>query len=129
MQELGLDFGMEGGGERIYRESENGELRFLRKYNYMQFDLDDWKTGEELIPSVESFWNEFTNDPRWFRFHPMDVHEDYRPLVLKSLQNINLTTINDYEKDSVENWVRIIMEGKYGSDYPFKSQCRYHQSN
>lgn len=70
-QELVLNFGMEGGGESIYRESENGELRFLRKYSYMQFDLDDWKTGEELIPSVESFWNEFANDPKWFRFHPM----------------------------------------------------------
>lgn len=57
------------------------------------------------------------------------VHEDYRPLVLNSLQKINLSTITDSEKGSIEKWVRIITEGKYESDYPFKSQCRYHQSN
>jgi hypothetical protein len=129
MQELVLNFGMEGGGETIYRELENGELHFLRKYNYMQFDLDDWKTGEELIPSVESFWSELTNDPKWFRFHPIKVHKDYRPIVQKSLQQINLRTIDDNEVRSIDNWVRVITEGKYESDYPFKNQCRYHQSH
>jgi hypothetical protein len=56
------------------------------------------------------------------------VHKDYRPLVLKSLQEINLKTIDTYEKDSLNKWVRVITEGKYQTDYPFKNECREHQS-
>lgn len=128
MKELVLEFGMEGGGEHIYRESSDSTVHFIRKFSYMKFDLDDWETGEERIDSLDSFWNNFTKNPRWYRFHPVKVHKNYRELVLKSLHSIDITTINGEDKRRIDCWVEVVMDGKYDSDYPFKNLCRLHQS-
>ncbi len=128
MKDLILDIGMEGGGERIFRELHGGECRFIRKYSYMQFDLDDWKGGEEPVNSFEEFWQKFTTDPRWYRYHPTFVHHDFRPPVFTALQHINLEALHDNEKGLVDEWVRVSSEGKYTNDSDFKNQCRWHQS-
>lgn len=129
MEELVLGFGMEGGGESIYRISTDNYVQFLRKFSYMKYDLDDWETGEEMIDSLESFWNNFTKDSQWFRFHPVKVHKNYKELVLKSLQFIDLEIIDGEDKRRVDFWVNVVMEEKYDSDYPFKNFCRLHQSH
>lgn len=125
---LMLDFGMEGGGEHIFLEPTKDGLRFRKEFSYMQLDIDDWKTGEEIIPSLKSYWEEFTNNPKWFRYHPRLVHKDCRSMVIQSLQQINLKEITPSESDSVDDWIEVLMEGKYESDTPYKNQCRFHQS-
>lgn len=94
----------------------------------MQLDIDDWKTREEFLPSLNSFWEDFTKDLKWYRYHPRFVHKDYRSMVIQSLHGINLIEISAREIDSVDEWIEVLMEGKYSSDSQFKNQCRIHQS-
>jgi len=128
MKESVIEFGMEGGGEQIYRVSTDSTVHFIRKFSYMKFDLDDWETGEEKIASLNSFWNDFTKGHQWYKFHPIKVHKDYRGLVLKSLQSIDLKTIDGEDKRRIDSWVDVVMDGKYDTDYSFKELCRLHQS-
>ena len=109
MEELVLHFGMEGGGERVFRISHDGTIKFIRKYSYMKFDIDDWDIGEASFPSFELYWSKFTTvDSKWYRYHPVFVHHNISKIVLESLQTITKNTIDDYEKDRIEEWYRII---------------------
>jgi len=128
MEEQILYFGMEGGGERIIRASDDGEIKFIRRFTYMKYDLDDWDSKEEPISSFESYWSKFTGDPKWFRFCPVFIHEDIFTMVLESLQKIDLKSLSESEQSKIHEWVRVLMENKYKTDYEFKRICREHQS-
>lgn len=127
--ELVLSFGMEGGdGEYLYCEPLDDGFRFLRKFSHLQFNFDDWKSGEESLHSFEEFWNRIIKDPKWYKFHPRFVHQKFREPVLKALQQINLETLQEDEMRFIDAWVWVLAKGKYNTDNHFKNQCRWHQS-
>lgn len=129
MEELVLHFGIEGGGERIFRISDEGNIKFIRKYSYMKFDIDDWNIGEESSPFFESYWSKFTTeDSKWYRFHPVVVHNDIYKIVLESFQKIDFKTLSSSDRTEIDEWVSIMTKEKYHTDYEFKRLCRNHQS-
>ena len=91
----------------MFRIIDDGRERIVQRYSYMDFDEKDdeiWRQGEIEHPSFEAFWKEATVNEKWFRWHPVYVHDECNPIVRKSLANVDVTEMTEDELASIDEW-------------------------
>ena len=112
MEELIFHWGLEGYGAEIYQITENGKVRFLKRYSSMDMDENDdeiWRHGEVEYRSFEDYWNEFVSQEHWLHYHPVFLHPDYKPFVREYLTNIPQDSLTKGELLKLAYWFEEIV--------------------
>lgn len=107
MQELIFHWGLEGFGAKLYRVTNNGEIRFLKHFSSMDMDENDdeiWRNGEVEYRSFEEYWNEFVSQELWLHCHPVFLHPEYKPFVRDYLTNIPQDSLTKGELLKLMYW-------------------------
>lgn len=107
MEELIYHWGLEGFGAEIFRISEGGKERFVYRYSSMDMDENDdeiWRHGEVEFRSFEEYWKEFVSQEHWLHYHPVFVHDDYKPYVRAFLEEIPQDSLTKGELLKLMYW-------------------------
>ncbi|MBM3405086.1 MAG: hypothetical protein FJY10_09395 [Bacteroidetes bacterium] len=100
-------YGLEGGDFEVYRITDNGKDRFVKRFNCMDFDENDdevWRKGEIEYPSFEAYWQEALRDEDWFRCYPMFIHDDCKPIIQRSINDLELLKMPERDAAVLEVW-------------------------
>lgn len=115
MEELIFHWGLEGYGAEIYRITEKGKVRFLKKYSSMDMDENDaevWRQGVIEYGKFEEYWDEHVSQEQWLHYHPIYLHPDYKPFVREFLTNIPQDSLTKGELLKLVYWFEeIVNEG------------------
>jgi hypothetical protein len=112
MEELIFHWGLEGYGAEIYRITEDGKVRFMKRYSSMDMDENDdeiWRHGEVEYKSFEAYWNEFVAQEHWLHYHPVYLHPDYKPFVREYLTNVPQDSLTKGELLKLAYWYEEII--------------------
>lgn len=91
MKELFYDWGLEGGGETVYRvKNADGGFVFVANKSVMDIDDNDdevWHQVESTYKSFEEYWQKNMSNDYWYNtFSIISVHEEIIPFVLAELK-------------------------------------------
>ena len=108
MEKLIFYWGGEGYGSKIFRINEDGKKRFVNRYSSMDFDENDneiWRQGEVEYGSFEEYWKEFISHAHWFHYHPVFIHDDYKPFIREFLDCLNQESLSEGERLQLDYWL------------------------
>jgi len=105
MEQLLFHWGLEGGGSELYKVTEDGKDRIVKRSSYVDAeDIDVWHQAETEYPSFEAFWVEAIKNDKWFWWHPVFIHDDCKPIIRESLGEIDLAGLSEYERSIIDEW-------------------------
>ena len=107
MEELLFHWGLEGYGAEFLRITENGRVRYFKRYSSMGMDENDdeiWRHGEVEYNTFEDYWNEFVSQEHWLHYPPVFLHQDYKPFVREYLINIPQDSLTKGELLKLAYW-------------------------
>ena len=111
MEERIFSWSLDGFGSKLFRITDNRKERFLNRYSSMEIsekDKDVLFNNDLEFYSFEEFWKEFTAQPLWLHYHPIFIHEDYKPFLQDFFSNINLRSLTMSDQFSLILWLHKI---------------------
>lgn len=109
MKEKIFQYGVEGGGETLYKDEENGSIIFHTQGSSLSLDDNDEeqiKKWKRTYKNFEDFWNTYIKNEKWFWFYPVFIHPDVRDVVKKELEKLKDNPI--YNAHAKYNWKRAV---------------------
>lgn len=108
-EELIFRWGYEGGGSKVFRIKEKSETRIIEFSSRVDFeDIDVWHQDKKEYPSFDCLWEEAVKNDKWFRLSPVFIHDDVKPTIIKSFDDIDKTSLTEHEKLSIESWSELL---------------------
>lgn len=110
-KEIIFEYGAEGGGTMVFRIiNDEGKKEYYHTGNYMQFDIDDWKTISGRIEDLEIYINDFFKEERWFMYYPLYIIPELHSRFKKALKAIPKKLLKQFShsKHDIENWQEVM---------------------